>query len=91
MPKEAKGKYHRIPKNIRFPFGYTVKIVQKTCKELEDMAGEPIYGMWVDNERTIYLSKTLPAAKRRGILLHELTHALEDFKLFCTEIGLTKP
>lgn len=91
MPKEAKGKHHRIPKYIRFPFGYTVKVVQKSPKELSDDVGTSVYGYWCDETRTIFISRTLTAAKKRYVVLHELTHALEDFKLFCTEIGLTKP
>ena len=85
------SRYLRIPKHIRFPFGYTVHIKQITLKELEDRCGASVLGLWEDDIRTIFIGKDLKVARKRWVLLHELIHAWADFQLYCTEIGIAQP
>lgn len=87
---EPKSKFLRVPKRVRFPFGYTVKVVQKTLAELEKDCGSPVYGYWDGDTRTIYIGKDLPAAKRRYALLHELRHAWVDFEHLYAEAGIVQ-
>lgn len=89
MPKEATGPL-RIPKKIKLPFGYTIKVIQRTMKQLHEEIGSEVYGYWDDEERAIYLGKDLSAAKRRHALIHELKHALADYELYCTELGIAQ-
>lgn len=89
MPQE-KGPL-RIPKRIRLPFGYTIKVELRTMKQMEAELEAPVYGFWVVETRTIYIGKDLPVKKRRSALLHELRHALADYEHYCTEVGISKP
>lgn len=90
MPREAKGPL-RIPKRIRLPFGYSVRVVQRTLKQLQEEVGSEVYGWWDDEERVIYLGKDLPTAKKRHVLIHEAKHMWADYELYCTEIGIATP
>lgn len=90
MPHEATGPL-RIPKSIRLPFGYSVKVVQKTLHQLHEDMGAEVYAYWDEEERTIYLGKELPAAKKRHCFIHEMKHVWTDYELYCTEIGIALP
>lgn len=68
-----------IPKSVRLPFGYTVKIVIMTAEELAGKVGGPAYGGWDNDTRTIYLNATRPRRLMRADLAHEMQHAVIDF------------
>ena len=71
----------RIPRVVRLPFDYDVKVKQVTVREMrevmEDDDSTPD-GCWVVDDQTIYLLKSLPAQRKRYILAHELVHAVND-------------
>lgn len=81
-----KGRFG-IPRIVRLPFGYKVKVVQKTLKELAVLAGDAVYGLWVVDEMTIYIAKNLPMWKKRETFVHEFKHALNDWEHDLREIG----
>jgi Zn-dependent peptidase ImmA (M78 family) len=88
---ESKSKYLKVPKRIRFPFGYTVVVRQVTLRELKKMAGgDDVYGLWDVDSRTIFVGKHLPVAKKRYVVVHELRHAMADFEHLHAELGVTK-
>lgn len=74
-----------IPQHVDLPFGFRVYIRRISPAEmadrLDDEEGESIVaaGFWDYDEATIYLDKTLPIAKQRYILAHELLHAVNDW------------
>lgn len=68
----------RIPDRIVLPFGYVVKVKLVTAEEMEEAGGEGCDGLWRVEERTIYVRKSLPARRRRWVLVHEAFHALLD-------------
>lgn len=88
---ESLSKYLRIPKTIKFPFGYTVRVVMVTLHDLKKMCEDDVYGLWDCGTRTIYLAKNVPMAKRRYALGHELSHALLDWQHLHMELGVAKP
>ncbi len=88
---ESKSKYLRVPKVIRFPFGYTVVVKQVTLREMKAMNGnEACWGLWDVDTRTIYIAKNAPISKKRYLVCHELKHVLADFEHFYTEEGIVK-
>lgn len=72
----------KIPKQIRLPFGYTVRVKYKPKKKMQDC-----FGYWNDFSRTIYLRDDLEAQHRVYIFLHELLHATLDFQHWCVHQG----
>jgi Zn-dependent peptidase ImmA (M78 family) len=84
----------RIPRIVRLPFGYTVKVQQVTLQEMRDAIEEdddPPDGAWVSDDMTIYLRRTLPAGRKRYILCHELQHAVADLTHAALNDGTGKP
>ena len=75
-------KKKRIPGRIRFPFGYTVKVVQLDHREFEEETGGGCLACWMTDERTIYLDKSRPIKKRRADLSHEVLHAAADWQVW---------
>lgn len=70
---------HRIPKQVRFPFGYVVTVRQVSDQEL-DKAIEGVDACWDCNERSIWIRRSLPIKRRRYLLAHELGHAWLDWQ-----------
>lgn len=71
----------RIPRTIHLPFGYTVKVRQVTRPEMRDAVDDDEElpdGCWSVDDRTIYLLRSLSAARKRYLLAHELVHAAHD-------------
>lgn len=69
-----------IPCRVRFPFGYTVKVLQVEHEDFVDDFGARTRAAWVDEERTIYLDLSRPIRKRRADLAHELLHVVTDWQ-----------
>ncbi len=67
----------RIPKSFQLG-GYTVTVRQVDARLLEQLAGEPCYGLFLPDELSIYLSKPTRALKASVVLqtfFHEMFHA----------------
>lgn len=86
----------RLPTRVNLPFGYDVLIKQVSDAEMlvaidgeepEDVTD----GAWLVDTRTIYIRKSLPAARKRYILSHELGHALWDWQHECMNWGAMQP
>lgn len=66
----------RILRYVVLPFGYRVTVtITDNEKHLEQSDGS-----WDVDKRAIYIRKSLPAARRRYILGHELLHAWVDWQ-----------
>lgn len=76
-----------LPKTIRLPFGYVVKI--KLVKQHKML--KSAYGWWDAEAQTIYLSAALKPAHQAYILTHELLHALTDYQHWCLQEGHAHP
>lgn len=81
----------RIPRTIRLPFGYTVRVREVSKREMEDECGDYLDGAWVADDRTIYLRRTLNVTRKRYILCHELQHAIADLQHQQLNDGVGKP
>lgn len=86
----SQSKYLRIPRWVRLPFGYTVRVEQITLAALKERCGGDTWGYWDDDTRTIYIAKNAPIAKKRWTLAHELGHAWLDWQHLHAELGVTK-
>ena len=81
----------RLPARVVFPFGYRVRVKQATDRELRDLADDRPDGLWIAEERTIYIRKCLPITRKRYILAHELAHAVNDWMHFCLDNTNMRP
>jgi Zn-dependent peptidase ImmA (M78 family) len=81
----------RIPRTIRLPFGYTIRVEQVTKREMEDECGEFLDGAWMAECRTIYLRRSLTITRKRYVLCHELQHAVADLTHQHLNDGIGKP
>lgn len=88
----------RLPARVCFPFGYRVRVKQVTDTEMRECAddedrSEPVScdGLWIAEERTIYIRKCLPVRRKRYILGHELQHAFLDWQHHCLNTGDSRP
>jgi len=69
----------RLPTRVVLPFGYIIRVKQITAHEM-DFICDSADGLWDDEEKTIYIRKSLPMTRRRYILAHELGHAWLDWQ-----------
>jgi Zn-dependent peptidase ImmA (M78 family) len=81
----------RIPRTIRLPFGYLIKVEQVTKREMEDECGDHLDGAWMAEYRTIYLRRSLNMTRKRYILCHELQHAVADLTHQQLNDGVGRP
>jgi len=81
----------RLPRTLVFPFGYRVKVKLATKAKMMEVCGDAPDGLWLVEERTIYIRKRLPMARKRYILAHEMQHALNDFAHEMLDLGTMKP
>jgi Zn-dependent peptidase ImmA (M78 family) len=79
----------RIPKRVKLPFGYKIKIHQVTNQEMDRLCAEAD-GLWDADTHTIYLRKALPITRRRYLLAHELGHAWLDWQHQHMDQGIAK-
>lgn len=87
---------HRIPRTVRLPFGYTVKVRNVSSAEMRDAIDaapdeELPDGAWVSDDMTIYLLGSTPLRRRRYVLCHELQHAVTDLTHQQLIDGVGKP
>lgn len=74
-----------LPRLIRLPFGFIVRVRICTAAELARACGwslaeaQATDGGWHVDTRTIYLRSTLSPLRRRYVLAHELQHAVTDW------------
>lgn len=73
---------YSIPEAWMFPWGYAVWIKQ-VPPEHPELEGD--HGNWDVLTRTIWMDNSKPLAEKRGLLLHELDHAWNDFKLWAAQ------
>lgn len=72
----------RIPASIKFPFGYTVKILQLCDTEFDNETGGGCLACWMVDDLAIYLRTSRPVKKRRADLAHEVLHAAADWQVW---------
>lgn len=80
----------RLPRVVRLPFGFHVRVKQVTKRELREVVGDDCVAGWMSGERTIYLTRTRPIRQKRADLAHELGHAVLDYHDFLLAFGLSK-
>jgi len=82
-----------IPKQVRFPFNYHVKVKRVTPAELAIATHDPDpgYAAWDVDSMTIYLDRTRPLKKLRADFLHEMEHAFADWRAFVLNSKLVDP
>lgn len=76
----------RLPRFIQLPFGYKIRVLLTNSA---DILGD-LDGAWDVEVRTIYVRQTLPARRRRYILIHEMGHAWLDFQHQHMDDGVAK-
>lgn len=84
----------RIPHRFTLPFGFTVKIKLISPKNpilYDTETKEQLDGLWLVDERTIYINKELPPRKLRYILLHESMHCVADWQHDAFIMNKAKP
>lgn len=71
----------RLPSWIYFPFGYRIRVRLLTDTEMKILndGDDAVDGLWIEEQRTIYVRKALSPKRRRYILAHELLHAAADY------------
>ena len=86
--------HRNIPRTIRLPFGYTIKVEQVTKREMEDECGDFLDGAWTPegpNGGTIRIVRSLKMTRKRYILGHEIAHAVNDWLHEHLNMGTGKP
>lgn len=81
----------RLPRTIRFPFGYVVKVRTLTHAQMVEHGERTSDGAWDCTTRTIFIRKRLPRARQRFLLAHEMGHALLDWQVHHCNEGTMKP
>lgn len=79
-----------LPRTILLPFDYKVKVKLVPAKECKEENGKLLDGWFDPDSNSIFIKKTLPAARRRYILGHELGHAVLDWIHECLNNGIMK-
>jgi hypothetical protein len=75
----------RLPSKVRLPFGFTIRVVLTTDREMleameEDDKSELVDGLWDVDTRTIFIRRKLLFSRKAEVLGHELDHALNDWR-----------
>lgn len=68
-----------LPKVVRLP-GWTVKVVVITPLDMADKVGKDNDGVWVTEDKTIYIVDSIPLGAQWYILGHEMDHMLNDWR-----------
>lgn len=75
----------RLPRVVRLPFGFAVRVRVTTAAEMARACrwslaeAQTVEGSWDWDSRTIYVRSTLPPRRKRYVLAHELQHAVTDW------------
>ena len=69
----------RMPRVVRLPFGYHIRVLQVSKRELRLRVGDDCVAGWVVGDRAIYLTRSRSMREKRSDLAHELSHAMVDF------------
>ena len=69
----------RIPRMVRLPFGYVIRVREVTKRELRLRVGDDCVAGWMVGDRTIYLTRSRSLKDKCADLAHEIGHALVDF------------
>ena len=77
------------PRRVHLPFGYIVKI--RIVSVSHPSLVEDVDGTWDVDSKTIYIRKSLSRSRRSYILLHELSHALNDCLHHFLDMGIADP
>src|SRR5574341_431967 len=69
----------RLPSRVRLPFGYDIRVVLTSDREMldamdEDDKSELADGLWDVDTRTIYVRRSLGFKRKAEVLGHELDH-----------------
>jgi hypothetical protein len=81
-----------IPKTVKFPFGYVVKVEQLSPDDLFEKVGtKTAHSLWFVDDLIIYLDKSRPIKLKRDDLIHEMDHAFNDWRAWCHAEGLAEP
>lgn len=73
----------RLPRTVRFPFGYLVRV--ELVDTLRDADAD-----WDQRSRVIRILRSMPAARKRYLLTHELSHAWADWQHDCLNRGIAE-
>ena len=72
-----------IPNQIKFPFGYVVKVRQV----LPVLLPGGVDGTWDADSRVIMINKLCNIKRRRYLITHEMQHALTDWTHWIMDNG----
>lgn len=83
----------RLPARVNLPFGYDIQVRQVSDAEMrtQNDDGELSDGLWDVETRTIYIRKALSLRRRKYILGHEVTHAVNDWIHSCLDESAMVP
>lgn len=70
----------KIPRSITLPGGYQVEVELQDRKKANEEMGNDVFACWDVSERTIYLRKERRGKHRLEDFVHEMEHALVDWK-----------
>jgi hypothetical protein len=84
-----------IPNRITLPFGFVIAVHRISPSEMADRLEEDLdegnaAGFWDYDQMAIFIDKTLPIAKQRYIMAHEMVHAVNDWAHWCLNRGVSK-
>jgi Zn-dependent peptidase ImmA (M78 family) len=68
-----------LPKKIKFPFDFVIEVKVIPEEQLESLMGRGCEGAYLPDARMIVVSRSLTTRKRRYIVAHEMTHALNEY------------
>jgi Zn-dependent peptidase ImmA (M78 family) len=83
----------RLPSRVCLPFGYRISVRQLTDTEMraQDEKKELQDGLWDAGKRLIMIRRSLPVARKKYILGHELIHAVLDYIHECLNDTTMRP
>jgi Zn-dependent peptidase ImmA (M78 family) len=72
---------HRIPRTKDMGFGWRIFIKQITPESMKAMSSDPLPGLWMVDDMTIYIDKNMSYQRKMETYFHELLHAIADIEL----------
>lgn len=70
----------KMPRIVRWPFGWKVTIVYKTARQLAQMGLPNTHGCWMGELRTIYVNSDDHVGDQAETIAHECQHAGVDYR-----------
>jgi Zn-dependent peptidase ImmA (M78 family) len=79
-----------LPRLIKLPFGYTVRIRHVPYQEFCHLSGDAT-AYWDSEKKLLYIDSDMPPAEKRYLLMSQLHHILLDANHEYLDSGLIRP